>query len=117
MEDKVMDNKAKCVYRTTELFRGTYVTDILPMKDFRGKYNSLLFEITAAKNEYDEELILDLHNCNSIIELQNKFWEIGSTPNGVLGVKISYIDNHLKQTVKNLKESIKDKLGQQETNI
>jgi len=52
--------------------------------------------------------LFSLHNCRDLIELQNKFWSTGTTSNGVLGIKIGFVDNHLKEMLSNFRKSIGD---------
>lgn len=58
---------------------------------------------------YENHNLFTLHNCRNLRELQEKFWTRGSTPNGVLGVKISFVDNHLREMLSNFRNTIKDK--------
>ena len=52
--------------------------------------------------------LFSLHACSDLTALQNKFWETGTTPNGVLGIKIGFVDNHLKEMMYNFRNTIED---------
>jgi hypothetical protein len=55
-----MENKSKCVYTSKNPFSWTYVTVINPIENFRGKCDSQIFQISAAKNGHDKILMLRL---------------------------------------------------------
>lgn len=60
-----LNNKAKCVYSTKELFKGFYVSQFEDRDDFKGKYDSHVFKITdfCFDKEFSE-LILGLEKSN-----------------------------------------------------
>ena len=49
---------------------------------------------------------LKIHDCNSLEQLQQKLWSIGTTDNGVLGVISGYNQSLVIKPMENLKKSL-----------
>ena len=60
MGNQNLDNKLRCVYSTRELFKGHYASEIEDREDFKGKYDSMLFQISEV---YFNEPYCELNLC------------------------------------------------------
>lgn len=52
----------------------------------------------------DESNLLDKYGLNSYKELQKKLWQIGTTPNGVFGLKVSIYEPFFENILDTLKQ-------------